>query len=151
MVAEAVAACIGRRHGIDLNERARLTAHLAEDTDVFGWHLNAAVTDDEVYAPDAGLSVGADRKADLAVWRPSDATWYIKPSTGGSFYGIRFGQTGDQLVPGAYYTTGATVLAVTRANGSAANWYLRDAAGQVDISTFGLAGDIPVPAGYLPG
>ena len=85
-----------------------------------------------------------DGRDDLAVFRPSNSTWYIQPSSVGNFYGVPFGLSTDKLVPADYDGDGKTDLAVYR-NGT---WYLlRSQAGFTQVQ-FGLASDIPVPADF---
>ncbi|MEV6927093.1 ATP-grasp domain-containing protein [Dactylosporangium sp. NPDC051485] len=59
------AACIAccyltddRRDSITLGAQQHLADALRTADDVIGWHLNAADLDDQVYRPDAGLSIG---------------------------------------------------------------------------------------------
>ncbi|MGI5185399.1 ATP-grasp domain-containing protein [Dactylosporangium sp. CA-152071] len=59
--AAAIACCYladERRDAVDLAEQADLAHHLRHDPAVIGWHLNTAELDDQVYRPDAGLSIG---------------------------------------------------------------------------------------------
>lgn len=85
----------------------------------------------------------SDRKANVAVFRPSDGIWYIR-RTDGNFYGLMFGQAGDVPVAADYDGDDQSDPAVFR-NGV---WYrLRSTAG-VDIISFGLSTDIPVAADY---
>jgi hypothetical protein len=46
------------RPAATLADQAALVAELRRTPDLIGWHLNAAETADEVYLPDAGLSIG---------------------------------------------------------------------------------------------
>lgn len=86
-----------------------------------------------------------DGKADFGVFRPSTGIWYVQRSTDG-FGSIQFGQNGDRPVPTDYDGDGKSDFAVYR-NGV---WYaFRSSDFGVSIGNFGLAGDIPVPAGYL--
>ncbi|HLM62552.1 MAG TPA: FG-GAP-like repeat-containing protein, partial [Pyrinomonadaceae bacterium] len=55
-----------------------------------------------------------DRKADIAVFRPSGGIWYIFPSQTNAFYGFQFGQAGDQIAPADYDGDGKTDVAVFR-------------------------------------
>jgi len=85
---------------------------------------------------------------DLAVFRPSNGTWYIDANRNGVVdIAIQFGTSGDIPVPGDYDGDGRTDVAVFRpSNGT---WYIRYSATGTAISVqFGTNGDIPVPADY---
>jgi hypothetical protein len=87
-----------------------------------------------------------DGRFDFTVFRAG--TWYVltNPSTGsGSSGPTPFGLPTDTLVQGDYDADGKTDIAVWRAG----VWYiLKSSNGQTRIETFGVAGDIPVPAPY---
>ena len=88
------------------------------------------------HPPVAGNFTG-DGKSNVAVFRPSNGTWYVR-----GVASAQYGQAGDIPVPGDYAGDGRTDIAVFRpSNGT---WYVRGAAA-VD---YGQAGDIPVPGDY---
>ena len=95
-----------------------------------------------------------DGKTDLAVYRPSSGTWYLLQSSGG-FRGEQFGLGTDIAVPADYDGGGFSDIAVFRSG----TWYIRasgNSAGAPIIETvdstrnWGLAGDKPAPAAYVP-
>ena len=83
-----------------------------------------------------------DRQTDYAVYRPSKGTWQINRSRDGMI-AVRFGQLGDIPVPADYDGDGKTDIAVYRGG----VWYrYLSATGTIDITYWGLADDVPVPA-----
>lgn len=86
-----------------------------------------------------------DARDDLAVFRPSDQTWYIQGSAGTNIY-LQFGLANDILVPGDYDGDGKADIAVYR-NGV---WYINRSTSGILITQFGLTDDIPIPNRYLP-
>jgi hypothetical protein len=75
----------------------------------------------------------------LAVWRPSDGTWYIIPQNVG-----QWGQGGDIPVPTDYDSDGKDDIAVWRP--SDGTWYIINSSnGAVRTQQWGQGGDIPVP------
>ncbi len=81
---------------------------------------------------------------DLAVYRPSNGTWYIKNSSGNS--SIQFGISSDIPVPADYDGDGKTDIAIYR-NGT---WWINQSTAGLTVTQFGLSNDIPIPIGYLP-
>ena len=85
---------------------------------------------------------------DIAVFRPSNGTWYILDrSNGASLVEQMWGQAGDKPVPGDYDGDGKVDFAVFRP--SEAKWYiLRSSDGGIDAPPWGLSTDEPVQGDY---
>ena len=86
-----------------------------------------------------------DGRDDLAVYRPSNGTWYIANTNGGTTI-LHFGISTDTPTPADYDGDGKTDIAVYR-NGV---WYVNGSTSGIVISSFGLAGDVPLAATYIP-
>ena len=71
--------------------------------------------------------------ADLAVWRPSNATWYVLGGPGSAQTVQGWGLTGDIPTPGDYDGDGKTDFAVFRP--SDGNWIV--GSGEPELSTAG--------------
>jgi hypothetical protein len=83
-----------------------------------------------------------DMRADISVWRPSTAAWYLKQ--GSSFSAFVFGVPTDIPVPADYSGDGKTDIAIFRP--SDGSWYkLNDARSGYEVVRFGLATDDPLP------
>jgi len=85
----------------------------------------------------------ADGKADIGVFRPSNATWYIQQSTAG-FSAPQFGNATDKLAPADYDNDGKTDIGVFRDG----NWYIQGSSQGFISASFGSAGDIPIPGDF---
>jgi hypothetical protein len=87
-----------------------------------------------------------DGRADFAVFRPSNSTWYFLTADF-IFYPFPFGLNGDVPAPADYDGDGATDIAVYR-DGS---WFVISSENYAFSQfTFGLPGDVPVSRGYIP-
>ncbi len=88
-----------------------------------------------------------DRRTDVAVWRPSNGTWFRWFSSSGQQPEVQYGLPGDIPVPGDYDGDGLVDIAVWRpSNGTWFRWYT--SAGPQPEVQYGLPGDIPVPGDY---
>ena len=84
-----------------------------------------------------------DGKTDVAVFRPSNGTWYQQNSSAG-FTAAAFGISTDKIVSADYDGDGKTDVAVYRGG----TWYLnRSTAGFLGFA-FGASDDIPQPADF---
>jgi hypothetical protein len=101
-------------------------------------------------APKRSLNdADGDGKADLALFRPSSGTWFLRNSAGGYATSTvrQWGLTGDVPVPGDYDGDGRMDLAVYRP--STGGWHvLQSMTDSPKTHTLGLRTDLPVPGDY---
>jgi uncharacterized delta-60 repeat protein len=92
----------------------------------------------------AQFDFDGDRRADVAVFRPSDRVWYLNRSTQG-FSATQFGLSTDKITPADFDGDGRTDIAVFRDG----VWYwLNSSNGNFNAVQFGISSDIPVPSDY---
>jgi len=87
-----------------------------------------------------------DGKADVSIFRPNGAEWWINKSSGG-LIALQFGNSADKIVPGDYTGDGKADVAIFRP--STGQWFiLRSEDLSFYAFPFGANGDVPVPADY---
>ncbi len=152
--------CDGPAHGPD-HERDGDQRHAEWDSDS-GGQLHVTVTATDAYGcmgsrsytinlgvpGDARFSTdyNGDGKADLAIWRPATATFWVYTS-GGSTLTKQLGVSTDIPVPGDYDGDGQTDFAVWRP--STGTWTIvQSSNGATVTGQWGSLGDVPVPGDY---
>lgn len=97
-----------------------------------------------VASGEARADFDGDGRTDFSVFRPSEGNWFLQRSRDG-FAAVRFGASGDVLVPGDYDGDNRADTAVFRDG----VWFILNSGdNSVRIVRFGLASDITVPADY---
>ena len=95
---------------------------------------------------DAGAN--AAPPADLAVWRPSDGTWYVLGGQGSQQTTMPWGANGDTTVPGDYDGDGKTDFSIFRK--STGYWYIQNSSNPSTMLSyyFGASSDETAQADY---
>lgn len=89
----------------------------------------------------------ADGTSDVAVFRPSNGTWYWLNSSNGNSHAAHFGIAGDRIVSGDFDGDGINDLAVFRP--SNATWYwVNSSNGSFHTVEFGASEDRPAIGDY---
>ena len=87
-----------------------------------------------------------DGASDVAVFRPSNGSWYVMGSVSGAGLSYQLGTSGDVPVPGDYDGDGKIDAAVFRPSDGV--WYLAYSSSGTAAFQWGNGNDIPVPGDY---
>jgi hypothetical protein len=94
------------------------------------------------------VDMDGDRRADVAIYRPSSGEWFTRQSVTGysTFTNLQWGLASDIPVPGDYDGDHRANPAVYRP--STGEWFVLRFDGAVLTRVWGLPNDLPVPADY---
>jgi len=91
-----------------------------------------------------------DGVTDVAVWRPSNGTWYVTSVQTGAAFGAQWGANGDTPQPADYDGDKKADFAVVRQDATQALvWYIHNSSNNTASGVqWGAAGDVPATAAY---
>lgn len=144
----------------DGDARGELAVFRAASATFTWFNINTSQTGTQTFGLSTDIPTpgdfDGDLKTDIAIFRPSNAEWYRINSSNGQLVIFAFGAPGDVPTVADFDGDGETDAAVFRL--STRVWYISNSSfydsyslgPQFTITSFGLSGDVAVPATYLP-